>query len=118
MRRALPFLLVGCGWSEDHFLAEGIPAFCDAASACVGFDPGACEDAVRAVDRSKCDFDGAAARRCGKAALDGEGECFDNGDLGTFSYVPPEDCELVWDGCGPLLVVPIDEGTSPPPDET
>ncbi len=114
--RSLPFLLVlaACGWSEDRFLVEGIPAFCAQAADCVGFDPGACEDAVRAVDRGKCDYDPKAARACARH-LEDEGTCRDNGDLGTYSYLPPAACDAVWPGCGPLFEPPIDEGTSPPP---
>ena len=113
-RSLLLVLLVGCGWSEDHFLVDGITAYCDAASDCVGFEPAACEDHIRAVDRKKCDFDPKAAKTCAKS-LEDEGVCSDNGDLGTMSYIGPEACDQVWDGCGPLFPIPIDEGTSPDP---
>lgn len=116
MRPLLLLLLVGCGWSEDKFAVKGIPAWCEAASDCVGFEVGACEDHIRAVDRSSCDYDPAAARRC-YANLEDEGTCTPLEALGTASFQGPEDCDLIWDGCGPLFEVPIIEGTSPPAPE-
>jgi hypothetical protein len=63
--RWLWVLLAGCGWSETKFEVEGIGALCDAASSCAGYyDADACYDALRATDRSGCDYDPKAARAC------------------------------------------------------
>ena len=115
---AAALILVGaCGWSETRFLTTGIPDLCEATAACMGtLDAAACEDHVRAVDRGHCDYDPAMARKCARTLEDGI--CFDNGDLDTFSFEPPEACNAVYPDCGPLFDWPIDVGTSPPAPQT
>lgn len=118
MTRCVPLLMLAaaaCGWSEDKFWAEGLPAWCEEAAACEGFSVDACIDHVRATDLDGCDFDGAAARECANSLEDGQ--CQDNGDLGTQVYQSPEACDLVFADCGAFFQHPISVGTSPV-DET
>ncbi len=100
-------LFAGCGWSEEKFNVKGVEAFCEAASECeADYDVATCIDYVRTVDRTSCDYDPASAKACFKA-MD-EAECVSNGDLQQSRLAIPPECDLVWDGCGPLFPDPIE----------
>src|SRR5688500_14887507 len=91
---ALFLLFSGCGWSEERWYAEGLPALCDARAACAGaYDARACIDAVRAGDVSECDFDPAAARTCAEEA--GSAACVEDAALHTSALADPESCAVV-----------------------
>ena len=106
-------MCAACGWSEDRFWVDGLPAWCVEAAACEGFSVEACIDHVRATDRSGCDYDGTAAKECFRATLNGAGQCIDQDDLGTSVFLGPDPCEQIWPDCGPLFNPPFPSGTSP-----
>ena len=113
MRYVWPVILwVGCGWSEERLLTEGLDEWCTEATACEGgYTIDACIDHIRTVDRSLCDYDPEAARAC--IADLPSATCTDLPALDTASFNSPESCDEIWEGCGPLFPEPISPGTSP-----
>lgn len=114
MRYVWPVILcVGCGWSEERFLTEGLDEWCAEAAACEGgYTVEDCIDHIRTVDRSDCEYDPVAADACITDLQDAE--CLDLPALDTSSFDSPASCDEVWPGCGPLFPKPILPGTSPP----
>ena len=104
--RASPVLTLlvlasACGFSEKEFQVKVIPEFCIMVADCTETVPvAACEDAMRTVDRSSCDYDPKSAKDCFKTLDDAI--CVDNGDVGTMSLSYPKVCDLAYDACGLL----------------
>ncbi len=94
--------LVACGMPEPRFLVTGLETLCENAAACEGtFDASTCYDHLRETDHSSCDYDPAAARQCVKGAEDAK--CKLDDELGSSTWVFPEECDLVWD-CATLTL--------------
>ena len=102
-------LFAGCGASETKFLVNGLPLLCEAAADCaLTYDAASCEGDVRASLKG-CDYDPRAARSCMRALKKGEGTCETDATLGTSTFAPPEDCDLVYaDPCGSLIPTRVD----------
>ena len=108
-----PFLTIcallslgACGLSETRFQAEVLSEFCLLNEDCTQtVDQASCIDALRAVDRTACDYDPSAAKTC-EQELETEAACVDNGDIGTSTLDYPSVCDEVYSGCEPLYSEP------------